>query len=194
MFDVLTFLVNSRLHQYIAVRLNAPNQEGDEAIQQEITAVSDESEKEVLDNMVDDIINLVVKAMKNFCSSEAILNRACLVLHNLSLTQEYHTSLLWTPNCYQMIEWCLANYTTDQVLQQSASGTLHRLQMTLSSDEELRNRFTESIQSQQRESLEQAHREALQLHEEHERLQRERESEEQLRMQEDDGGQNNSPQ
>ena len=166
-----------------AVRLNATNQEGGEVIQQEITAVGDESEKEVLDNMVEDITNLVVKAMKNFCSSEAILNRACLVLHNLSLTQEYHSTLLWTPNCYQMIEWCLANYTTDQVLQQSATGTLHRLQMTLSSDEELRNRFAESIQNQQRESLEQAHREAVHLHEEHERLQREREREEQLEVQ-----------
>ena len=49
--------------------------------------VEDSSEKEMLDEMVAELINLVVLAMKNFCASEAILNRACLVLHNLSLTQ-----------------------------------------------------------------------------------------------------------
>ena len=125
---------------------------------------------EELDEAVGQITNLVVLAMKNFCSSEAILNRACLVLHNLSLTQAYHSTLLWTPNCYQMLEWCLANYRTDQVLQQSAAGTLHRLQVTLSNDENLRSRFAASIQAQQQLSLEAAHREALQIYEQQEQL------------------------
>lgn len=125
-----------------------------------------------------DIVDLVVLAMKNFCSSEAILNRACLVLHNLSLTQAYHSTLLWTPNCYQMLEWCFANYRTDQVLQQSASGTLHRLQLTLSNDDELRSRFASSLQQQQQLSLEQAHREALHLHEQQELMQMQREQQE----------------
>jgi hypothetical protein len=126
-------------------------------------ALSDDesSEREILDETVDLIIGLVVTAMKNFCSSEAILNRACLVLHNLSLTQEYHGALLNSPNCYQMLEWYLGNYLTDQVLQQSAAGTLHRLQITLSSNETLRTRFSASLQSQQQLSLEQAHREAV---------------------------------
>lgn len=147
-----------------SVRLNSGNPEAI-AIQAQLGEVNDITEKEIIDELVGEIADLVVKAMKNFCSSEAILNRACLVLHNLSLTQEYHTTLLWTPNCYQMLEWCLANYRTDQVLQQSASGTLHRLQMTLSNNEDLRTRFAESLQSQQQISLEQAHREALLLHE-----------------------------
>jgi len=121
-----------------------------------------------LDDMVGQITNLVVLGMKNFCSSEAILNRACLVLHNLSLTKGYHTTLLWTPNCYQMLEWCLANYRTDQVLQQSAAGTLHRLQVTLSNDENLRARFAASIQAQQQLSLQAAHREALEIYEQQE--------------------------
>jgi hypothetical protein len=132
-------------------------------------ASSDESsERERLDETVDQIVGLVVTAMKNFCSSEAILNRACLVLHNLSLTQEYHAALLSAPNCYQMLEWYLGNYLTDQVLQQSAAGTLHRLQNTLSSDETLRNRFSASLQSHQQLSLEQAHREAVILRNEEE--------------------------
>jgi hypothetical protein len=127
------------------------------------------SAEDQLDEMVDEIVTLVVNSMKNFCASEAILNRACLVLHNLSLTPHYHGALLMTPNCYQMLEWCLANYPTDQFLQQSAAGTLHRLQMTLSNDDSLRTRFTSSIQAQQQLSLEQAHHEAVMLHRQHNR-------------------------
>jgi len=141
----------------------SPASEGDVAS----TAMSDDggTERERLDESVDQICGLVVRSMKNFCSSEAILNRACLVLHNLSLTQEYHSALLSTPNCYQMLEWCLGNYLTDQVLQQSAAGTLHRLQMTLSSNKTLLARFTASLEAQHQLSLEQAHAEAVVLRE-----------------------------
>jgi hypothetical protein len=155
-----------------AVRLNGGSPEA-VAMQEQLGELNDTTEREIIDDLVGDIASLVVRALKNFCSSEAILNRACLVLHNLSLTREYHTTLLWTSNCYQMLEWCLANYPTDQVLQQSAIGTLHRLQMTLSNDDDLRNRFAESLQSQQQTSLEQAHREAIRLHEQQEELHRE---------------------
>ena len=106
--------------------------------------------------------------MKNFCSSEAILNRACLVLHNLSLTQEYHAALFFAPNCYQMLEWCLGNYLTDQVLQQSAAGTLHRLQSTLNSNETLRSTFRAFPQPQQQLWWEQAHHEAMILRDQEE--------------------------
>lgn len=140
------------------------------ALQEQLGDVNNPTEKEVLDEHVEQITNLVVQAMKNFCSSEAILNRACLVLHNLSLTEEFHLTLLWTPNCYQMLEWCLANYRTDRVLQQSAGGTLHRLQTTLSNNEHLRVRFTSSLQSQDQSNLEQAHLEALHFHERRELL------------------------
>merc|ERR1712238_278731 len=85
---------------------------------QEIGEAGEKSEKEMLDASVGQISNLGVQVMKNFCPSEAILNRASLVLHNLSLNVEYHTILLWTPNCYQMLEWCLGNYPHDHVLQQ----------------------------------------------------------------------------
>ncbi len=128
------------------------------------------TEKEIIDELVGDISSLVVRAMKNFCSSEAILNRACLVLHNLSLTEDYHSTLLWTPQCYQMLEWCIANYRTDQVLQQSASGTLHRLNLTLSQNEELRKKFSQSLQKQQQLALEQAQNEARRLKEQQEAL------------------------
>jgi hypothetical protein len=113
----------------------------------------DTTEREMLDEVVDQIINLVVLSMMNYCANEAILNRACLVLHNLSLSPSYHSAMIWTPNCYQMLEWCLGNYRTDQVLQQSAAGTLHRLQTTLSKDEALRIRFTAKLQEQQKASV-----------------------------------------
>lgn len=69
-----------------------------------------------------------------------------------------------------MLDWCLSNYRTDHVLQQSAVGTLHRLQITLSNDEDLRTRFLDSAQTQQQLSLERARREALFLRDEEERL------------------------
>ena len=116
---------------------------------EQLGELNETTEKEIIDELVGDIASLVVHVMKNFCSSEAILNRACLVLHNLSLTDEYHVTLLWTPQCYQMLEWCVANFRSDQVLQQSATGTLHRLQSTLASDDEMRARFSKSLQTQQ---------------------------------------------
>lgn len=134
-----------------------------QALQEQLGEVNETSEREMLDDSVGQITNLVVVAMKNFCASESILNRACLVLHNLSLTNDYHTTLLWTPNCYQMLEWCLANYRSDQVLQQSAAGTLHRLQTALSSDEDLRARFTATLNSQQQSSLDSLQQESSTL-------------------------------
>ena len=122
--------------------------------------MSDSSEREILDESIGQITNLVVVAMKNFCSSEAIMNRACLVLHNLSLNDQYHTTLLWTPNCYQMLEWAMGNYRYDHVLQQSAGGTLQRLQRTLRSDSDLHSRFAAFIRTQQQSSLDIARREA----------------------------------
>jgi len=125
----------------VASRSSEPEQLGE---------LNETTEKEIIDELVGDVASLVVHVMKNFCSSEAILNRACLVLHNLSLTDDYHVILLWTPQCYQMLEWCVANFRSDQVLQQSATGTLHRLQSTLASDGELRARFSKSLQTQQK--------------------------------------------
>ncbi|KAL7468397.1 hypothetical protein ACHAXS_008637 [Conticribra weissflogii] len=141
---------------------------------QELGEVGETSEKEMLDASVGQIANLVVVAMKNFCSSEAILNRACLVLHNLSLNEDYHSILLWTPNCYQMLEWCIGNYPHDHVLQQSAGGTVQRLNATLSSDEDLRARFTHSIRAQQQHSLDVAWRDALYLEQRQQELAQER--------------------
>ncbi|KAG7350683.1 hypothetical protein IV203_010043 [Nitzschia inconspicua] len=140
------------------------------AAHRDVDDISVNDEREIINELVGEITSLVVRAMKNFCSSEAILNRACLVLHNLSLTEDYHTILLWTPQCYQMLEWCVTNYRTDQVLQQSATGTLHRLRLTLSLHEDIRARFRDSLRTQQHISLEQAHKEAKRLNEQQQAL------------------------
>ena len=110
---------------------------------------------EELDDMVEQITNLVVLGMKNFCSSEAILNRACLVLHNLSQSPDYLPVLLWTPHCYQMLEWCGTNHSTDTVLLRSASSTLGRIQAYLSQHEDEREKFVQSLQREQQERRQQ---------------------------------------
>ena len=130
---------------------------------QQLGEVGRTSEKKMLDASVGQISNIVVVGMKNFCSSEGILNQACLVLHNLSLNEEQHSIILWTPNCYQMLEWRLGNYPHDHVLQQSVGGMIQRLNAKLSADEELCTRFTHSIRLQQHHSLELARQEAVML-------------------------------
>lgn len=155
-FATLTFLAFS------AGRLNREDA-GPTELTQGINDGTDSSEKEIIDESVMDIATMVVQAMKNFCSSEAILNRACLVLHNLSLSPEYHSMILFSPNCFQMLEWSLANYRNDQVLQQSAFGTLQRLRVTLSHDKDLRAKFTKELHCQQQAILHQAHQEAIRL-------------------------------
>ncbi len=124
----------------------------DAAQKQEGEPTNQRNEIVMLDDCIEFITDLVVVSMKNFCSNEAILNRACLVLHNLSLNTKYHSTLLYTNHCYQMLEWCVENYKQDRVLQQSARGTLQRLQGTLSNNESLRSKFLEMIRLQQREN------------------------------------------
>ncbi|KAL3798398.1 hypothetical protein HJC23_005051 [Cyclotella cryptica] len=164
-FRALFALINLVIPSEVQTEETEEQREFEREIFQQLGEVGETSEREMLDASVGQISNLVVVAMKNFCSSEAILNRACLVLHNLSLNEEYHSILLWTPNCYQMLEWCIGNYPHDHVLQQSAGGTITRLNATLSADDELRARFTHSIRAQQQHSLELARREAVYLQE-----------------------------
>ena len=107
--------------------------------------VEGKTEKDALDEHMPQIVNLVVVAMKNFWSSEKIINRACLVLNNLSHTADFLPTLLWTPHCHHMLEWSIANYPTDHVLCRSATTTLRRLQRFLSENDSMRERFEASI-------------------------------------------------
>eukprot|EP00934_Nitzschia_sp_Nitz4_P000927 Nitzschia sp. Nitz4//scaffold77_size91520//76689//79220//NITZ4_004903-RA/size91520-augustus-gene-0.70-mRNA-1//1//CDS//3329558030//927//frame0 len=93
--------------------------------------VFDPVEMDIIGKFVDDVVKLVVRAMNHFRGSEVIMNRACLVLHNISLVPLYHSVLLETDNCCRLLEWCLENYRSDHVLQQSASGTIARLRQSM---------------------------------------------------------------
>ena len=110
---------------------------------------SGRTERDVLDEWSAEIARLVVAAMENFCNSERILNRACLVLHNLSQSHEYVASLLWTPHLYQMLEWCMTNHPTYNVLRRSATSTLNRIQLYLSQNPSERQRFLQHLAQQQ---------------------------------------------
>jgi hypothetical protein len=104
---------------------------------------------------VDQIVELVVGCMKHYSTNESILNRACLVLHNLSLNPAFHSVMLWTPHCYLMLDWCLKHHPNDRVLQQGALNTIQRLQTTLSRNAALRKKLRASLKSQRAQFREQ---------------------------------------
>eukprot|EP00957_Ditylum_brightwellii_P138085 10526989-Ditylum_brightwellii.AAC.1 len=79
-------------------------------MQEQLEDVNQITEKEMFNESVRQIVNLVVVAMTNFCSSDAILNQVCLVLHILLFNEDYHNTLLWTPTCYQILGWFIGKY------------------------------------------------------------------------------------
>jgi len=95
------------------------------------------------------ITKLTTLAMKKFWSNEAILNRGCLVIHNLSQSSELMTTLLETPNCYQIVEWCTNHHPSiDKVLRRSVAGTLLRMQQYLDQHPDQRDRLLVSLEQQ----------------------------------------------
>lgn len=105
--------------------------------------------KNIMDGKVDEIIDLVVKAMERFRSNASILNRSCLILYNLSLNYDYHPNILFAPGCYQLLKICVTNFKEDKVLQQGAGGTLRRLHGTLATNNCLRSRFIAMVKARQ---------------------------------------------
>eukprot|EP00980_Cylindrotheca_fusiformis_P015040 scaffold4150_cov117-Cylindrotheca_fusiformis.AAC.6 len=119
-----------------------PSHQRSEAAANSMLAPSPQkSEKEILDGHVGEIVNRVVAAVHSFASSRSIRNRACLILHNISLSHEYIPTLMWTKRCYKMLSWCLTHDTSDPILCRSALGALGRIQHYLSSNESLQTRF-----------------------------------------------------
>ena len=84
-------------------------------------------ERDILDGMVDSIADLVVQAMKNCSAQEVILSRACLVLGNLSFRTNYKTALVETPECTDMLRWCLDSFEDNKLIQRCTRDTLTRL-------------------------------------------------------------------
>jgi len=112
------------------------------------------AERAILDRLGSKIARLSVSAMTNFCSSETILNRGCLVVHNLSQSPAFMITLLETPHCYQILEWCVTSHSTDNVLRSSVSSTLHRMQMYLDEHPEEQERFALALERQNQDVLE----------------------------------------
>lgn len=105
---------------------------------------ADATEQEVIYDNASSITILIVSAMKQFSSSYAIRNRACLVLHNLSQNEQCVRSLLLTPECYQMLTWCFWKSKTDKILRRSIGFILKKLQGLITADPTLR-RHTEAL-------------------------------------------------
>jgi hypothetical protein len=99
------------------------------------------TEKDILDGNIGAIAKLAVIAVENFPSCETIRSRACLVLHNLSITKEYLPILLWTEQCYNLLGWCANRKDSNLVLKKSALSAMKRIQELLGRDESLRQKF-----------------------------------------------------
>lgn len=93
----------------------------------------------VLNSLRAKIATLSIAAMKKFSSSESILNRGCLVIHNLSRSPECIRMLLDTPDCPQMLRYCLENHSTDKVLRRSVYKTLQRMHFYLDQHPEIQD-------------------------------------------------------
>ncbi len=113
---------------FALINLAVPCHETDFAFDPSINAADAAlQETLVLNSLRAKIANLSICAMKKFHTNESILNRGCLVIHNLSRSPECIRMLLDTPNCPQILQYCLENHSTDKVLRRSVYKTLQRM-------------------------------------------------------------------
>ena len=128
---------------FALINLAVPCRESDFSFDSSIDAAdATYHETSVLDKLREKIAKLSVAAMKIFWSSESILNRGCLVIHNLSQSAEFIRTLLHTPDCCQMLKYCLENHSTDRVLRRSVASTLQRMQFYLDQHPEEQDPFS----------------------------------------------------
>lgn len=113
---------------FALINLAVPCRPHDFAVDNRINGVDAcREERQVLDKLGPRIARLSVMAMKNFWHEEDILNRGCLVVHNLSQCPQFIPALMEDADCYHTLSWCLENYDTDRVLLRSVSSTLDRM-------------------------------------------------------------------
>lgn len=133
---------------FALINLAVPCRQSDFILDRNIDAAeATRVEAAVLNRLGSKIARLSVVAMKNFWSSESILNRGCLVIHNLSQSSAFMPTLLETPDCCRILEYCVANHATDRVLRRSVSSTLQRMQMYLDQHPEEQRRFSANMAS-----------------------------------------------
>lgn len=75
------------------------------------------------------IVTIVLSAIQVFSNMAAIVNRGCLVLHNIALDPG-HTSAMVALGAPQELVHAIGNHPSDSLLRQCATGTLRRLHMS----------------------------------------------------------------
>ena len=74
----------------------------------------------------EELVPFVLAAMETFAAHEALVNRGCLVLHNLALSEPNH-ALLARAGVPRLLARMLALHPKEPVVQESATGIIRRL-------------------------------------------------------------------
>jgi len=132
---------------FALINLAVPCRKNDFVLDNSVNGVdASRTEKELLDKLGPRIARLTVKAMKKFWLEEDILNRGCLVVHNLSQSPHFMTTLMENADCYNTLTWCSKNYAADRVLYRSVSSTLDRMQDYLARNPEEQRRLAIDVE------------------------------------------------
>lgn len=105
-------------------------------------------QKKTLDTCVEKMVHLAVSAVTNFQSCSSIRNKACLVLHNLSLSTDYIPTILWTRHCYNLLTWSAKYDSSDTVLQRSSIAAIRRMDYFMSHQEGMEPQFSSWINTE----------------------------------------------
>lgn len=74
------------------------------------------------------VVAIVVSAIQAFSNIVAIVNRGCLVLHNIALDPGHFNALVSIGAPEELVQ-AIGKYPSDTLLCQCATGTLRRLNM-----------------------------------------------------------------
>ncbi len=101
-------------------------------------------ERNTLGRCVEDIVQVVVRSMRRHTPELSIINRGCLVLHNLSLTRSFLRTLLMTDYCVEVLKTSKSLYGDhDNTIKDASAMTLTRMYQELSTDSRLKEQFIE---------------------------------------------------
>ena len=98
-------------------------------------------EKATLRESMQDIVSVTVKCMNLYINNTNIVNRGCLILHNLSLLPGGCAMQLLTPGCVAVLRKTYKLYTDNARVRQALEGTLQMLYDSLQNDRNLMRKF-----------------------------------------------------
>lgn len=79
--------------------------------------------------IIQGVVTIVVSAIQVFSNIAAIVNRGCLVLHNIALDPDHFNALV-AMGAPQELVHAIMKHPSDHLLRQCATGTLRRLHMS----------------------------------------------------------------